>query len=146
MARPNTAAPSTDIATSESGPLSTPIAGLFKATPERRNAALASGTLARQIVTLQPGDALEGKLIGPGAPVEVKSPDGELAPCATWNFDMGRGITVGILGSHQLDSEFPTYLGRNLYVEKGESKSVGSRRVNQYMIIDRDTPPPTATA
>ncbi len=145
MARSNGSTPTSELAVQESGPLEAPIAGLYKATAERRNAALASGTLARQFATMATGDVLEGKLIGPGAPVEVKSPDGEMQPCATWNFLMPGGFTVGILGSHQLDSELPSYVGRNLYLEKGDMKSVKGRQVARWLIIDRDTPPP-ATA
>jgi len=117
------------------------IPGLYFATPEKRAAAMNTGKVARQIVTLSPGQVIEGVYLGVGAPVDCKTPDGEMGSVKTHNFDMGQGITVGILGSHTLDSELPAYVGRKLYVEKGETKKVGSRQVNQWLIIDRDAAP-----
>ena len=112
-----------------------------KATASRRSEALASGTLNRRIVTLSEGDCLDGlTLIGPGAPVEVKSPDGEMGAVRTWDLTTPEGFRVGILGSHQLDTELPMLIGHRLYIEKEASKSVGSRRVNSYIVIDLDTP------
>ncbi len=112
------------------------IPGLGIANDTRRAQAMAKGRLLRQIVTMQEGSFLEGRLVGPGAPIDVKAPDGETSACRTWDFDMGNGITVGILGSHQLDSELPHLVGHRLYVEKYGTKKVGSRQVNQWCVVD----------
>lgn len=127
---------------SESGPPATaadgPVLSMGRATPERRQAALQRGKLARKIQTMADGDYIEGRLIGPGGELDVETPDGDRGMVATWDFDMGAGITIGILGSHQLDSELPTYLGHQLYVERVQSKNVGKRRVTEFAIVDLD--------
>lgn len=123
--------------TEESGPLSTEgIEGIGVATPEVRAAALAEGKLLRRIRTLVEGEFIRGRLVGPGAPIDAKSPDGEMAPVNTWDLDMGNDILVGILSCHQLDSDLPRLVGRKVYIEKGAAKSVGARRVNQYAVVD----------
>lgn len=116
-----------------------PIPGIGLANPARREAALATGTMLRRIVTLSEGMSLDGgQLIGEGAPVECRSPDGDTSKVRTWNFEMAPGVTVGILGSHQLDSELPALVGRRLYVEKGAMKRVNGRQVAKYVVIDLD--------
>ncbi len=113
-----------------------PLPGVGFASAERRAQVIAEGTVARQFVQFAEGMALEGIVKGEGSPVDVKSPDGEMSPERTWNLDVGGGITIGVLGSHQLNSELPAYIGKRVYIEKGAAKSVGSRRVNTYLIVD----------
>jgi hypothetical protein len=126
--------------TDESGPLMSegPVPGIEDATPATLAAAVAEGKMLRRIHTLETGKAIRGRLIGRGASVEAKSPDGDMTPVSTWNFDVGQDITIGILGCHQLDTELPALVGRNLYVVRGEQKAVGNRRVNQYAVVDLD--------
>lgn len=112
------------------------IPGIYKANPQRRNEVLSRGKMGRRIVTMVDGDVIEGVLIGEGSQLDVSTPDGDPGKVRTWNFDMGHGITVGILGSHQLDSELPAYIGRMLYVERVQSKAAGKRRVTEWCIVD----------
>lgn len=112
------------------------IPGVYFANAKRRAEVMTAGKVARQFLTLGEGQAIEGTLTGPGPMMDVKDPDGEPRPCKTWNIDVGNGVTVGILGSHYLDSELPSYVGKKIYIEKGASKSVGTRRVNQYLLVE----------
>lgn len=93
---------------------------------------------APQVVSLDVGHMVEGELIGPGTPVDYTRPDGDEDQLATWAIRLDNRATIALISSHQLNKEFPGLVGKRIRVVKLPQKSVGSKRVNQFLIQSRE--------
>lgn len=97
-------------------------------------------TLPKLVTLKEPGDYIDGKILGLGAPVEVKRPDGDTVPVATWLFEIardaaGNAIVVKLSSNYQLDKELPDLVGyRTRVILNGEVDTRSGNRVKDFFI------------
>lgn len=103
---------------------------------------LESGEASVQVVSLDPPTAgkvssISGFYGGPGTPVSINDPAGdEPKPVNTHLFIQG-SVRLACMGSYQIDTDLPFYIGRQITLVRGETKPTKSeRRVNKFVIID----------
>ena len=96
-----------------------------------------------KVVTLEPGQGIEGLYIGVGSPVEARDTEtGEMKALPTHEFELDDGVKIKLIESHQMRSELPVFQGMQVIVIRGhETKTKGGRRVTEYLIGRRRTQP-----
>jgi hypothetical protein len=99
--------------------------------------AVSDGARVREVVSLDPGDAITGKLIGHGDIVDFTDVDGEEKELPTWDFQVATGLIVGVISSAQLEKRLPALKGKVIEVIRGGQKDTKKgRRVNTFTIIE----------
>jgi hypothetical protein len=87
----------------------------------------------------EPGDGILGEFLGEGSSVETTDPaTGEIRLLRTWAFKLDSGVTIAVIGSHQLNVDLPTYKpGTRLHVVKmPQEKSRKGLPVNRFFISE----------
>lgn len=103
---------------------------------------LKRGKMVASVLSLNEGDAFEGRLVGPGASIETTEEDAagdtQVKLLKTWRFDHDSGVTVDLISAHQLDKNLPELVGKLVFIQKQAKKQVGKKQVNQFAIIDME--------
>ena len=118
-----------------------PIALVETASAETVAEAVSSGRALPRVQAIRNGECIRNvRVIGPGPGIESRDDTtGEFRQLSSWHVAReGNGMTmeVYLIGSYQLDKELPALIGRNVSIFRGEQKEVGSRRVNQFLVVD----------
>lgn len=99
-----------------------------------------SRTLPKLVKLNEPGDYIDGLLVGKGAPIEVKQVNAETGvvsevPVPTWVFQLRPDLEVKLMSNYQLDRELESAIGsRCRVILNGESDTRQGRRVKDFFV------------
>ncbi len=102
--------------------------------------------ISAPVLEIAEGQIFKGKLVGEGDPIEMASKGKDPATGAPlpgdrvtcWEFVHQSGVSVRLMGGHQLDSTLPKRIGQDLFLVKMAKKKTNSgREVREWLIGNR---------
>jgi hypothetical protein len=92
--------------------------------------------MPRVFILKEPGAYIDGVLVGEGSGVEVNDQNtGEVVSCKTWDIEIGGGVILALKGSHQIDRQLPTVVGKRVKVTLlGQVDTNKGRRVKDFLV------------